>query len=165
MAEHYIIDDKEHVYEAAYEKHHTKKTVTLNGTYNAEDEPGDITGYSEVTVNVEGGGSATLITKNITENGTYNASSDQADGYSSVSVAVPSVQPTLITKNITENGTYAASSDNADGYSSVTVNVPVPSTFEITSDLDEYTMVIDASIESSVSLNGVAIDIEAEEVA
>lgn len=36
-----------------------------------------------------GGGSATLITKNITSNGTYNASSDNADGYSSVSVDVP----------------------------------------------------------------------------
>jgi len=33
---------------------------------------------------------ATLITKNITENGTYNASSDDADGYSSVTVDVPS---------------------------------------------------------------------------
>ena len=37
-----------------------------------------------------GGGSATLITKTITENGTYNASSDSADGYSSVTVNVPS---------------------------------------------------------------------------
>lgn len=36
---------------------------------------------------------ATLITKNITANGTYNASSDNADGYSSVTVAVPSVDP------------------------------------------------------------------------
>jgi len=35
-----------------------------------------------------GGGSATLITKTITQNGTYNASSDNADGYSSVTVNV-----------------------------------------------------------------------------
>ena len=34
--------------------------------------------------------SATLITKTITENGTYNASSDGADGYSQVTVNVPS---------------------------------------------------------------------------
>lgn len=88
MAEHYIIDGKEHVYESADEKHHIKKNITLNGTYKAESEPGDVTGYSEVDVNVEGGGSATLITKNITENGTYNASSDNADGYSSVVVDV-----------------------------------------------------------------------------
>ncbi len=36
------------------------------------------------------GGSSTLITKNITANGTYNASSDNADGYSSVTVNVGS---------------------------------------------------------------------------
>lgn len=37
-----------------------------------------------------GGGSATLIEKTITENDTYNASDDGADGYSSVTVEVPS---------------------------------------------------------------------------
>lgn len=31
----------------------------------------------------------TLITKTITQNGTYNASSDNADGYSQVTVAIP----------------------------------------------------------------------------
>lgn len=36
-----------------------------------------------------GGGSATLITKSITANGTYSASDDSADGYSSVTVNVP----------------------------------------------------------------------------
>jgi hypothetical protein len=35
-----------------------------------------------------GSGSATLITKTITQNGIYNASSDNADGYSSVTVNV-----------------------------------------------------------------------------
>lgn len=35
-----------------------------------------------------GGGGSTLITKTITENGTYAASSDNADGYSSVTVDV-----------------------------------------------------------------------------
>ena len=35
-------------------------------------------------------GGTTLTTKSITENGTYNASSDGADGYSSVTVNVPS---------------------------------------------------------------------------
>ena len=35
-------------------------------------------------------GSSTLTTKNITSNGTYAASSDNADGYSSVTVALPS---------------------------------------------------------------------------
>ena len=39
---------------------------------------------------VQGGGSANLGTKSITENGTYNASSDSLDGYSQVTVNVPS---------------------------------------------------------------------------
>ena len=45
-----------------------------------------------------GGSSATLITKTITENGTYNASSDNADGYSSVTVNVPT--PAAVTMNV-----------------------------------------------------------------
>lgn len=45
-----------------------------------------------------GGGSATLITKTITENGTYNASSDNADGYSSVTVNVPT--PAAVAMNV-----------------------------------------------------------------
>lgn len=39
------------------------------------------------------GTSPTLTTKSITANGTYNASSDNADGYSSVTVDVPHVGP------------------------------------------------------------------------
>lgn len=51
--------------------------------------------YGSHTIKVEridswSGGSATLITKNITANGTYSASDDSADGYSSVTVNVPS---------------------------------------------------------------------------
>ena len=38
-----------------------------------------------------GGGSSTLIEKSITANGTYDAEDDEADGYSSVTVNVPSV--------------------------------------------------------------------------
>lgn len=93
-------------------------------------------------------GTGTLITKNIIANGNYNASSDNADGYSFVSVSVPNAisitevanttgttvivtgteasgsSATLTTKTITLNGTYSASNDNADGYSQVVVNVP-----------------------------------------
>ena len=54
--------------------------VTANGTY-------DTTLNDEIQVDVSGG-SATLITKSITQNGTYNASSDNADGYSQVTVNV-----------------------------------------------------------------------------
>ena len=67
-----------------------------------------------------GGSQAVLIEKEITENGEYRAESEQADGFSMVTVAVP--EPVLTTKSITTNGTYTASSDSADGFSSVTVN-------------------------------------------
>lgn len=46
-------------------------------------------GFASAISNIPSGGGSTLITKSITANGTYNASSDNADGYSSVSVAVP----------------------------------------------------------------------------
>lgn len=45
-----------------------------------------------------GGGSATLITKTITANGTYSAEDDDADGYSSVTVNVPSSAASSWTK-------------------------------------------------------------------
>ena len=45
-----------------------------------------------------GGGSATLITKTITANGTYSASDDSADGYSEVTVNVPSSAASSWTK-------------------------------------------------------------------
>ena len=62
----------------------TEKTVTANGTYNAEDDNAD--GYSSVDVEVP---ASVLTTKTVTANGTYNASSDNADGYSVVTVNVP----------------------------------------------------------------------------
>ena len=55
-------------------------SITENGTT-------DVTNYASVNVAVPSI-SPTLITKSITENGTYNASSDNADGYSSVTVNV-----------------------------------------------------------------------------
>jgi hypothetical protein len=55
-------------------------SITANGTY-------DVTDKAQAVVNV--GASPSLITKAIAQNGTYNASDDQADGYASVTVAVP----------------------------------------------------------------------------
>lgn len=46
-------------------------------------------GFVSAVQNIPTGGGSTLIAKNISANGTYNASSDSADGYSSVTVAVP----------------------------------------------------------------------------
>lgn len=57
------------------------KSISANGTGI------DVTNYASVDVSVPSV-SPTLITKNITANGTYNASSDNADGYSSVTVDV-----------------------------------------------------------------------------
>lgn len=59
-------------------------SITQNGTTTE-----DVTNYAnaQISVNVSSS-SPTLVTKTITENGTYNASSDNADGYSSVTVNV-----------------------------------------------------------------------------
>lgn len=91
--------------------------VTANGDYYPRS---GTDGFDEVHVSVP---SATLTTKSITQNGTYNASSDNADGYSSVTVNVSGggsavVQPL----SVTENGTYNPPS-GVDGYAPVTVNV------------------------------------------
>lgn len=48
----------------------------------------NLTNLAAAISTIPSGGSATLITKSITQNGTYNASSDNADGYSSVTVNV-----------------------------------------------------------------------------
>lgn len=82
-----------------------------------------------------GGGSAKLIKKTITSNGTYNASSEDADGYSKVTVAVENsysaedegkvvdngalVAQTAMQEEVTMNGTV-----DTTLYNSITVNVP-----------------------------------------
>lgn len=54
------------------------KNITSNGTH-------DVTQYASAAVNV----SPNVVSKSITANGTYAASSDSVDGYSSVTVNVP----------------------------------------------------------------------------
>ncbi len=56
-----------------------------------------------------GSGGGTLITKTVTENGTYAASSDNADGYSSVTVNAPTGAQLIASGTFTGNG-----SDNID---------------------------------------------------
>lgn len=76
----------------------------------------------EIT-DVTSGGGSTLGTKTITANGTYSASSDGYDGYSSVTVTVPSVAPTGTKQiSITQNGT---TTEDVTSYATaeITVNV------------------------------------------
>lgn len=64
------------------------ETITTNTTTTISADNGyDGLGEVSITTNVP---EKTLTTKSITANGTYNASSDNADGYSSVSVSVSS---------------------------------------------------------------------------
>lgn len=105
--------------------------------------------------NLELGASAVLTSKNIVENGTYLASEDNADGYDSVTVDIPS--STLITKSINTNGTYLASDDNADGYSEVAVNIAGQMPIEIgavrTVGSNHYSLVLTKNTSEDIELN------------
>lgn len=59
------------------------KTITMNGTYYANQEVPALDGFNQVTVNIP------LGTKNITENGTYIATTSGVQGFSQVTVNVP----------------------------------------------------------------------------
>lgn len=58
------------------------KGVTVPSGANSDD-------LADLIAQISRGGSAALITKTITENGTYSAEDDDADGYSDVTVNVP----------------------------------------------------------------------------
>lgn len=77
------------------------------------------------------GEASVLGTKSITQNGTYSASSDNVDGYSSVTVNVPTgITPTGTKQiSITENGT---TTEDVTNYASaqITVNVPTPASVD-----------------------------------
>lgn len=60
-------------------------------------------GFVSAVQNIPTGGGSTLIAKNVTENGTYYASSDNADGYSSVTVAVPLLFEYVYTYTVPES--------------------------------------------------------------
>lgn len=73
-----------------------------------------------------GGGGGTIVSKTITTNGTYNASDDNADGYSPVTVNIPSSSWTLIkydTLTVNTTSTTAAEAGTiACGSSAWTAN-------------------------------------------
>lgn len=73
-------------------------SVTENGTYSEENKA-----YNPVIVNVP---EPVLITKTITANGTYTASDDNADGYSSVTVAVEGFKKKSIANTPTDIASF-----------------------------------------------------------
>lgn len=83
-------------------------TATENKTYNA----GEGKAYNPVVVAIP---EPTLISKNITANGTYTASSDNADGYSSVSVNVPLPSNAYLLQSI-EHESIATFADGTDNF-------------------------------------------------
>lgn len=98
---------------------------------------GYFTTTSQHTIKVERlefvDGPLNLIAKSVTANGTYSASSDNADGYSSVTVNVPS-GGSMQTKTVTPTTSQQVIQPDSgyDGLSSVTVN-PIPSEYIIPS--------------------------------
>lgn len=87
--------------------------VNANGKYTAPSGKA----YSPVNVNV----APALEPLTVTQNGSYSPSSGK-DGFSGVTVNVPSSQPNLQSKTVTENGTVTPDA-GYDGLSSVVVNV------------------------------------------
>lgn len=110
-------------------------TVLLDLSNDTVDPAHLISGYTahnsmgEPITGTSSPGTAALGEKTITANGTYNASSDSLDGYSSVTVNVPSSEPDLQTKSVTitpttSQQTQTVSPDSGkDGLSSVSVTV------------------------------------------
>lgn len=83
----------------------------------------DQDGY--LVLDPDGSGGPTLVTKTITQNGTYNPASDNADGYSTVTVNVPTPSPNLQAKsNIspTTSSQTIQPDSGYDGLSSVQIN-------------------------------------------
>ena len=76
------------------------KGATMPATQNSDN-------LADCIDSISGGGGSTLITKTITQNGTYNASSDNADGYSSVTVNVSGGSFTGVNREVV-NGVYVA---------------------------------------------------------
>lgn len=90
------------------------KGATMPATENSAN-------LADTVASIPTGSSPTLITKQITANGTYSAEDDNADGYSEVTVAVPT--PTFESKTVTPTAIQfdVEPSVGFDGLSKVTV--------------------------------------------
>ena len=141
-------------------------TITSNGVYTPDE---GYTGIGRATVEVPQ--NADLIEKEVTINGIYRASADNADGYSTVTVAVPNQTQSL---SVTTNGDYTPTSPNI-GFSSVHVAVEdspaiieslsvTPSTSQQTitapENVDGYSPVVVSAVTSSIDANIVAGNIK-----
>lgn len=107
----------------------TARTVTTNNTTY------DTTTNNSITVDIAIP-QPTLITKSITTNGTYNASSDNADGYSSVDVAVPNTYTSGDDGKVVSNGaltSQTSTTKTSNGTYDTTLNnevvIAVPNTY------------------------------------
>lgn len=137
----------------------TSRTITQNGTF-------DTTRNNQVTVNVSD--DTTLVSKTITANGTYHPADDNADGYSSVSVAVPNstlsstdegkvvVNGALMPQtslSVTQNGTYDTTDKN-----SIVVNVDSRNTLDPTGlSMTQYTVTSESSMSVTALDNSISI--------
>ena len=92
-------------------------TVVLDGELSL-----DVQMDGEFGIITKVGNEPTIESLQVTENGSY-APRDGVDGFSSVSVNVPSVLPVVNSLSINSNGVYTAP-EGIDGYSPITVNVP-----------------------------------------
>lgn len=99
----------------------TVSPSTLLKGYTAHDSNGN------PIIGTATGGSSTLVEKTITANGTYNASSDNADGYSKVTVNVPEPSLQIKTKTYTptesQQTTTVGPDSGYDGLGKVNITI------------------------------------------
>lgn len=97
----------------------TPKTITKNGAYTVteEEQAAGYVGYNPVYVSV----APNLTTVSIAENGEYGPPPGY-DGYSKVTVNVPSETANIIPLTVTEPGVYNAADYGCDGFDPVNVS-------------------------------------------
>lgn len=138
-----------------------EKTITANGTYAATDD--NLSGYSQVTVNVSGGSSINTQTKSASFTPTKSQQTQTVtpdsgyDGLSSVAITVAPIPSDYIIPSgsvtITSNGTT-----DVTNKAEVVVNVPAPETQTKTATPSESQQTItpdSGKLLSSVTVNAV----------